>query len=63
SSMPDSLEKRGPQDAARVSLNEPWEVRYWCDAFDCTEDELKDAISLRGNSADALKTYFGKIDG
>jgi hypothetical protein len=57
--MPDSLEQRGPQDRARVNMNESWEVRYWCAEFGCTEEELKDAIELRGNSAEALKKYFG----
>ena len=58
--MSDDLSKRGPQDAARVNVHEDWEVRYWCKAFGCTEQELKDAVKAVGVSAAAIRQHFGK---
>lgn len=58
--MSDDLSKRGPQDAARVNVHEDWEVRYWCKAFGCTEQELKAAVKAVGVSAAAVRKHFGK---
>jgi len=46
--MTDDLTKRGPQDGSRVNVNEPWEVRYWCREFACTEDQLRAAVRAVG---------------
>lgn len=58
--MSDDLSKRGPQDADRVNVHEDWEVRYWCKAFSCTEQELKAAVKAVGVSAVAVRKHFGK---
>jgi len=58
--MSDDLNKRRPQDSSRISLTEPWEIRYWCDEFGCTEDQLKEAVGAVGNSSSAVRKYFGK---
>jgi hypothetical protein len=42
--MPDDRSKRGGADRKRVSVVEEHEVRYWCDRFDCTERQLRDAV-------------------
>ena len=49
--MVDNLENRGPADRARVNVNEPWEVRYWCKEFGCTEEQLLQAVQDVGTSA------------
>jgi hypothetical protein len=36
--MADDLTKRGPQDASKVNINEPWEVNWWCAKFNCTKE-------------------------
>lgn len=58
--MSDDLSKRGPQDAARVNVHEDWEVRYWCKALGCTEQQLKAAVKAVGVSAAAVRKHFGK---
>lgn len=42
--MTDDLTKRGPKDGSRVNVNEPWEVRYWCREFACSEDQQRAAV-------------------
>ena len=39
---------RTPSDSSRVSLNEEWEVRWWCDKFGCTEVALRQAVGTAG---------------
>lgn len=46
--MADDLKNRGPRDGDRVNVNEDWEVRYWCNEFGCTEQELRDAVRRAG---------------
>ena len=31
--MSDNLNKRGPQDASKINVNEEWELRYWTQKF------------------------------
>ena len=54
--MPDDPLK----DAKRVNVNEPHEVRYWCEEFYCTEEELRNAVSRAGVMVDKVRAYFGK---
>ncbi len=58
--MADNLKERGPQDRSRIDVNEEWEVRYWCEKFGCTPDELRVAVDAVGVSVDDVKTYLGK---
>ena len=46
--MSDDLTKRGPQDRARVNVNETHEVKYWCGKFGCTEAQLRAAVKAVG---------------
>ena len=56
--MGDDLSKSGPRDSTRVNVNEPWERRYWADAFGVSEDELRKAVASIGVQADALRKHF-----
>lgn len=58
--MPDDLRNRGPQDRSRINVNEPWEVRYWCSEFGCTEAQLRAAVQAVGVSAEAVRRRFRK---
>ena len=49
--MVDDLRNRGPADRSRVNVNEPWEVRWWCSEFGCTEQQLREAVRQVGVSA------------
>ncbi len=46
--MADDLSKRGPADALRVNVNEPWELKYWTAHFRVTEEELRSAVRAAG---------------
>lgn len=58
--MADDLSNRGPQDRARVNVNEDWEVRYWTKEFACTEAQLKKAVDAVGVMADKVRAYLKK---
>ncbi len=58
--MPDNLNQRGPQDRARVNIHEPWELRYWCQHFGCTELQLKKAVAAVGVSVAAVQRHLNQ---
>lgn len=49
--MSDDLKKRGPQDRARVNVNEAWELGWWCGKFGVTPEALKAAVKKVGPMA------------
>jgi Protein of unknown function (DUF3606) len=53
--MADDKTLKGPQDRSRISLSEDYEVRYWCEKFGVTEEELRAAVKRVGNSAKAVE--------
>ena len=57
--MSDDLNKRGPQDASRINVNEEWELRPWTKKFGVTEEELKAAVKKVGVTVDAVSTHLG----
>jgi len=56
--MPDNKQKVAPQDGARVNVNEDYEVKYWCNKFGCTEEQLKKAVESVGVSKDKVSEYL-----
>lgn len=46
--MADDKSKTRPQDALRVNVHEDYEVRYWCEKYGCTAEELKAAVAKVG---------------
>jgi hypothetical protein len=58
--MADDLKDRGPRDRERVNVNEDWEVRHWCEAFGCTEEELRDAVRRVGVMATDVRRALGR---
>jgi len=53
--MPDNLTDRGPQDRARINLDEEWEVRYWTEELDITEEQLRTIVAKVGASAEEVR--------
>ena len=51
SDMTDNTEIPGPQDPKTVNLSQDWEVRHWCEEFNCTADELREAVERAGSNA------------
>ncbi|MCJ2081149.1 DUF3606 domain-containing protein [Methylobacterium sp. J-090] len=58
--MTDDLTKRGPPDQRRINVNEPWEVKAWCDKFGVTEAELRAAVKVAGVMAKDVAKQLGK---
>ena len=58
--MPDDPAVRRPQDALRINVNEPYEVRYWMKEFGVTEAELRNAAKAVGVMTKNVATYLGK---
>ena len=57
--MSDDLKRRGPQDRSWVNLNEAWEMKWWCAQFNCSEEELREAVNAVGVSAEAVRCAVG----
>jgi hypothetical protein len=57
--MADDLTKRGKPDRERISLTEEWELRYWCDKFQVSEAELRDAVEQVGSMAKDVEKLLG----
>lgn len=53
--MSDDLKNRGAQDRARISLEEPHELRYWTQALNVSEPELRQLVKEVGHSAQAVR--------
>lgn len=58
--MSDDKTKRRPQDSSKINIHEDYEVRWWCDEFGCTKDQLTAAVKAVGVSAAAVRKYLGK---
>lgn len=58
--MSDDLTQRGPQDRARINVNEPHEMQYWTKTLGVTEEQLRQAVSQVGVSVDKVKSHLGK---
>ena len=42
--MPDDKTKRGPQDRAKINVQEKYEMDYWSRKFGVTPDQLRNAV-------------------
>jgi hypothetical protein len=58
--MADDPTKRGPADRSRINVNEDHEVRYWCEKWGVSADELKAAVKAVGPMAADVAKRFGK---
>lgn len=56
--MADDKSKTGTPDNDLISLTQAYEVRDWCKKFNCTEDQLRQAVKTVGNSAKRVREYF-----
>lgn len=58
--MSDDLKDRGPQDRARINLEEEHGVRYWTHALGVSKEQLAVAVKAVGSSADRVRAHLGK---
>lgn len=54
----DNKQQKGPQDSARINVNEDYEVSYWTERFGVNPDQLRHAVEQVGVSALAVEEYF-----
>ena len=40
-----------PRDRGRIDMNDPREVSWWRKRFDCSEEQLREAVAQVGDSA------------
>jgi Protein of unknown function (DUF3606) len=56
--MSDDKSKRGNPDRDRIDVNDPDELRNWSKSLNKTEEEIKDAVRVVGNSATKVRQHF-----
>jgi hypothetical protein len=44
-----------PADLTRVAVENPYEIRRWCQRFVCTETQLRRAVQKVGNDPGAVR--------
>lgn len=57
--MADDRTKRGPQDAARININEEHELRYWAMTLNVPEAELREAVAQVGVMTKDVRAHLG----
>ncbi|CAN5380674.1 hypothetical protein BH09PSE5_BH09PSE5_27360 [soil metagenome] len=60
--MADDRTLRGPQDAARINVNEEHEVRYWTAKFGVTREQLIEAVESAGVMANVVAAELKKAE-
>jgi hypothetical protein len=58
--MSDDLTNRGPQDRARINVNENHELRYWTKELGVSEERLKEAVKAVGVAVEAVREHLKK---
>ena len=58
--MSDDKSKTAPQDAARINVNEDYELQYWTKELGVSETQLRDLVKKHGVSASAVRTALGR---
>jgi Protein of unknown function (DUF3606) len=47
-----------PLDPGRVNAIDPVEVKYWCKVFNCTEDQLANAVAKVGEHVTEVREFL-----
>lgn len=45
-----------------IEVDEVWQIRYWCDKWGVTEEELRAAVNTVGNRVNDVKRALGSIN-
>jgi hypothetical protein len=56
--MPDNLKKRGPKDATRINIGEPYELSYWSKKLNVPKEKIITAVNAVGMMARDVKKYI-----
>jgi hypothetical protein len=49
-----------PADATRINIKSVNEVNYWCNALNCTETRLRNAVIAVGSLVIDVQTYLNR---
>jgi hypothetical protein len=60
--MPDDPGDRERRNRERINVLEPWQVKHWTNAFECTEAQLRAAVGAVGANVDAVRKHLWKSD-
>jgi hypothetical protein len=58
--MADDLSNGGAQDRSRINLNEVHELRYWTEALNVSEQQLRVAVAAVGVGAEAVRQFLNR---
>ena len=47
-------------DGMVIGLTQEWEVRFWTQQLRCTAEELRQAIAVVGDSAQAVRKHLSR---
>lgn len=56
----DNTKKTGNPDSKTINLSEDYEVAYWTKTLGVSKQQLTDAVSAVGKSAEAVRKYLNK---
>ena len=56
--MPDDRSQRASPDNQRIDIDDAYEVRNWCKSLNVTPEQLREAVSKVGTSADQVRRYL-----
>ena len=51
-----------PNDWNIINVNDDHDAMYWSSRFDCTRDQLRDAVKVAGNSVPAVEKLLLKAN-
>lgn len=55
--------KPPPRNPDFVDINDRQEIAYWCNLFDCTEDDLRYCVKFSGEKPDAVRRCINAKNG
>jgi hypothetical protein len=58
--MADDKTQRAPQDAARINVNEGYELQYWTRELGVSKARLQELVKEHGVSAESVRKALGK---
>lgn len=58
--MADNTKIKGPADASRVNISEPYEVTYWSDKFQVSSEALKATVRKVGPMSKNVERELSK---
>ena len=51
---------KAPADFTRINIDDPAEVRWWCETWNIREHRLRNAMAVVGELAKDVADYLGK---